>query len=270
VTNGYKLINTGSKAKIWIVDTGILQSHQEFRTSTGASRVSSNQDYVGSGGTDCNGHGTHCAGSAAGNNRGLAPGADIGNVRVLNCQGSGTNANVIAGFNWVSSNQKSGASNVLSASLGGGYSATSNNAIANAVKNGVIAVVAAGNENNADACNVSPASTPEAITVGAISAVNNARASFSNSGSCLTVFAPGVNIHSSYYSSATSYATLSGTSMATPLTAGAVALYVSTSTSQPVSAASVKTAITNFGSRGFVTGTLLAGTPNVIINANWN
>jgi len=268
VYNGYRLINGGAGAKIWIVDTGVFQTHQEFARSGGGTRVSSNQDYVGTGGTDCNGHGTHCAGSAAGNFRGLAPQADIGNVRVLNCQGSGTNANVIAGFNWVSNNQKSGASNILSASLGGGFSETSNAAIRNAANNGVIPVVAAGNDN-ANACNYSPASTAEAITVGAIGAQNNNRASFTNTGSCVDVFAPGVNIHSAWYTSSTTYNTISGTSMATPLTAGAIALYVSIG-SQPVRAPAVKTAISNTCSRGFITGTLLANTPNWIINANWN
>jgi len=174
---------------------------------------------------------------------------------------------VIAGFNYVSSNQIAGRTNILSASLGGGFSQTSNNAITNAANNGVVPVVAAGNDNNANACNVSPASTPEAITVGA-SDRTDARASFSNSGSCLDLFAPGVSIHSAWYTSSTTYNTISGTSMATPLTAGAIALL---GTRQGVMRyAAVKSAITTYGTRNIVTGTLLAGTPNIMVNANWD
>jgi subtilisin family serine protease len=268
VTNGYRLINTGTRAKVWIVDTGVLFNHQEF-VSGSASRVTTRQNYAtnnpASG--DCNGHGTHCAGSAAGLYRGYATQAEIGSVRVLNCQGSGTNADVVAGFNFVANNQAAGKTNILSASLGGGASATTDNAINSAVQNGVVAVVAAGNDN-ANACNYSPARASEAITVGA-SNKDDGRASFSNWGTCVDVFSPGQSIHSAYYTSTTTYSTLSGTSMATPLVAGAIALYATTSTTQPVRAPTVRTAISNTATRNVITnpGT---GSPNLLINANWN
>jgi subtilisin family serine protease len=268
VSNGYRLINTGSRAKIWIVDTGVLFNHQEF-ISGGASRVTTRQNYAlnNPAAGDCNGHGTHCAGSAAGRYRGYAVGAEIGSVRVLNCQGSGTNADVVAGFNYVANTQAAGKTNILSASLGGGASATTDNAINSAVQAGVVAVVAAGNDN-ANACNYSPARAAEAITVGATNK-DDGRASFSNFGTCVDVFSPGQSVHSAWYTSNTVYNTISGTSMATPLVAGAIALYASTITNQPVRAPAVRTAITNTATRNVITnpGT---GSPNLFINANWN
>jgi len=216
---------------------------------------------------DCNGHGTHCAGSAAGRYRGYAVGAEIGSVRVLNCQGSGTNADVVAGFNFVANNQAAGKTNILSASLGGGASATTDNAINAGVQAGLVSVVAAGNDN-ANACNYSPARAVEAITVGACNK-DDARASFSNFGTCVAVFSPGQSIHSAWYTGNALYNTISGTSMATPLAAGAIALYATTFTTQPVRAPTVKTGITNFATRNVITnpGT---GSPNLLINANWN
>jgi len=258
-------INTGSRAKIWIVDTGVLFNHQEFGNRvTTVVNYAANNPAAG----DCNGHGTHCAGSAAGTYRGVAPGAEIGSVRVLSCTGSGTNADVIAGFNYVANNQASGKSNILSASLGGGKSTATDDAINAGANRGVIPVVAAGNDNNANCCNVSPAGATLAITVGATGS-NDARASFSNSGSCLNVFAPGVNIHSSWYTSNSAYNTISGTSMATPLTAGSIALYVTQFTSQPVTRTATVAAIDSTSVKNVVTGTLLSGTPNYFINARW-
>jgi subtilisin family serine protease len=264
--NTYRLINTGTNAKVWIVDTGILQGHSEFNAS-GRSRVVTNQDYVNAsaGGTDCNGHGTHCAGSAAGRYRGLATNADIGNVRVLSCAGSGTNANVVAGFNYVANNQAAGKANILSASLGGGASTTTDDAINNGAARGVIPVVAAGNDNM-NACNYSPARAASAITVGATQA-QDARSSFSNFGTCVTVFAPGQNIHSGWYTSTTAYNTISGTSMATPLVAGAVALWA-TAFASPWTNVTAKNAINTYGPRNVVTnpGT---GSPNIFIYSKW-
>lgn len=270
VYNGYRYPNTGSGARVWIVDTGVLQNHQEFVVN-GRSRVVVSQDYVNSsnGGTDCNGHGTHCAGSAAGNYRGVAPGAEIGNVRVLNCVGSGTNANVVSGFNYVANNQASGKMNILSASLGGGKSTTTDNAINSAASAGVIPVVAAGNDSNANACNYSPAGAAQAITVAA-SNKDDTRATFSNAGTCVDVFSPGQNIHSSWYTSTTTYNTISGTSMATPLAAGAIAIYGTISGNTNARVDAVKSAIQRTGTSGQLSSVGLTGTPNLIINSQWN
>jgi serine protease len=244
----------------------VLFNHQEF-----GGRVNPVQNMVSVGtppaAGDCNGHGTHCAGSAAGAWRGVATGAAIGSVRVLNCQGSGTNADVVAGFNFVANNQASGVTNILSASLGGGKSTATDDAINAGANRGVVPVVAAGNDNNANACNYSPAGAAQALTVGA-TASNDGRASFSNSGSCLDVFSPGVSIHSAWYTGNTAYNTISGTSMATPLTAGAIALYASIG-STPVTRSQVKSALNTFSYPNKVTGTLLSGTPNLFINARW-
>jgi serine protease len=275
VWSTYNPINHGSSAKIWIVDTGILPDHQEFVVG-GRSRVTSIRDFVAvsTNGTDCNGHGSHCAGSAAGNFRGVARGADIGNVRVLNCQGSGTSANVIAGYNYVASeHQASGGNDILSASLGGGASQVNDDAINSAVDVGVIAVVAAGNDN-ANACNYSPARATKAIAVGATQGLastsdiqTDTRATFSNFGTCVAVFSPGVSIHSAWFTSATTYNTISGTSMATPLAAGAIALFVDKN-GKGTTAAVVKDAISKFGVQNVV-GNAGAGSPNIFINANW-
>jgi len=267
VYTGYRLINSGSGAVISIVDTGIVQNHQEFM-SGGRSRVIQSVDYVSpsTNGTDCNGHGTHCAGSAAGQNRGLAPGADLRSVRVLGCTGSGSNTGVVSGFNWVGNNIVSGKTNILSASLGGGASQATDDAINAADAKGVVCVVAAGN-SNADACGSSPSRASGAITIGATNK-DDGRASFSNFGTCVNVFAPGQSIHSAYGTSATqttTYNTLSGTSMATPLAAGAIAIYGTQAVRTP---AQVRTAIINTATTGVITspGT---GSPNRIIYGQW-
>jgi len=268
-STAYRTINTGTRAKVWIVDTGVLFAHQEFYTSASdtRTRVTTVQNFALNNPAtgDCNGHGTHCAGSAAGLYRGVAVAAEIGSVRVLNCQGSGTTTDVVAGFNYVTNNQAAGKSNILSASLGGGASTASDDAINAAANNGVIPVVAAGNDN-ANACNYSPARATGAITVGATQS-SDAITSFSNWGTCVNIFAPGQSIHSSYYTSNTAYSTLSGTSMATPLTAGVFAVYATTQTTQPVTATVAKSAISRCAVKDVVTGLTgtKAGTPNFFV-----
>ncbi|HEU5127153.1 MAG TPA: S8 family peptidase [Glycomyces sp.] len=218
--DAYEYLGDGSGVTAYIVDTGILASHDEF---TG--RVGEGYDFVDGDAdpTDCNGHGTHVAGTVGGTNYGLAKEVTLVGVRVLDCSGNGTFAGVIDGIEWVGDNA-SGPS-VANMSLGGGYSAAVNAAVESAVDAGVVFAVAAGNETQ-NACNVSPASAAAAITVGATDS-GDARAYFSNFGSCVDVFAPGVGITSAWIGSDSATNTISGTSMASPHVAGAVAVYLS-------------------------------------------
>jgi subtilisin family serine protease len=177
--------------------------------------------------TDCNGHGTHVAGTVGGTLHGVAKGVSLVAVRVLGCNGSGTNAGVIAGVDWVANNHVKPA--VANMSLGGGASTTLDNAVANAISKGVTFAVAAGNGNflgiAQNACNYSPARVPSAITVGATTKTD-AKASYSNYGTCVDIFAPGSSITSAWYTSTTATNTISGTSMASPHVAGVAALYL--------------------------------------------
>jgi subtilisin family serine protease len=211
---------TGAGVTAYIIDTGIRFSHNEFggRAVTGYDAVD------GGSADDCNGHGTHVSGTVGGTTYGVAKGVRLVGVRVLNCSGNGTNSGVIAGINWVTSNHAAGAPAVANMSLGGGKSSAVDSAVQNAINDGVTFAVAAGNEN-ANACNGSPSGAPNAITVGATTS-SDARASYSNYGSCLDIFAPGSSITSSWYTSNTATNTISGTSMATPHVAGAAALYL--------------------------------------------
>ncbi|MBL0891225.1 MAG: S8 family serine peptidase [Gemmatimonadaceae bacterium] len=219
LNSSYTYNATGAGVRSYILDTGILPGHVEFtgRLASGFTAISD-----GRGTSDCNGHGTHVAGTVGGTVYGVAKGTTLIPVRVLNCQGSGTTSGVIAGVDWVANNHVKPA--VANMSLGGGVSSTLDAAVANAVNLGVTFVVAAGN-SNADACNYSPARTTSAITVGATTS-SDARASYSNFGSCLDIFAPGSSITSAWYTSNTALNTISGTSMASPHVAGAAALYL--------------------------------------------
>src|SRR5688572_18403843 len=180
----YTYTTTGAGVNAYIIDTGVRFSHSEFTGRTG-----STYDAIGDGqnGNDCNGHGTHVAGTVGGTTYGVAKGVTIHRVRVLNCSGSGSNSGVIAGVDWVTANHASPA--VANMSLGGGASSALDNAVANSVASGVTFAVAAGNENQ-NACNVSPARAPSAITVGSTT-TSDARSSFSNFGTCVDIFAPG-------------------------------------------------------------------------------
>ncbi len=195
----------------YIIDTGIRADHNEF-----GGRVTVGFDAIGDGQNtnDCNGHGTHVAGTVGGATYGVAPQVSLVAIRVLNCSGSGSTSGVIGGIDWATANHAAGVPAVANMSLGGGYSVALNTATQNAITDGISFAVAAGN-SNADACNASPASTPNAITVGSTSS-NDARSSFSNWGSCLDIFAPGSSITSAWNSSSTATNTISGTSMAAP------------------------------------------------------
>ncbi len=205
-----------SNVTSYIIDTGILTTHNDFG---GRAVWGSNQTGDGRN-TDCNGHGTHVAGTVGGNSYGVAKGTRLVAVKVLGCDGSGSNSGVIAGINWAASNRSGPA--VANMSLGGGASQATDDAISGAVNRGLTMVVAAGNENQ-DACNVSPARAPLAITVGATTRTD-ARSSFSNYGSCVDISAPGTDITSAWYTSNTATNTISGTSMATPHVTGGAAL----------------------------------------------
>ena len=217
----YTYSTTASNVTAYIIDTGILYSHSDF-----GGRASFGYDAVGSGGVDCNGHGTHVAGTVGGTTYGVAKGVRLVGVRVLNCSGSGTTAGVIAGVNWVTNNARKPA--VANMSLGGGVSTTLDNAVASSISSGVTYALAAGN-STANACNSSPARVASAITVGATTSTD-AKASYSNYGTCLDIFAPGSSITSDWYTSTTATNTISGTSMASPHVAGAAALVLATNT----------------------------------------
>ncbi len=215
----YHSNNTGAGVHVYVIDTGIRASHADFggRVSGGFTAIND-----GNGTNDCNGHGTHVAGTVGGSTWGMAKGAALHPVRVLDCGGSGSYSGVIAGIDWVTANRALPA--VANMSLGGGASQAIDDAVARSVAAGVTYAVAAGNSNT-DACGFSPARAPAAITVGATES-SDARAGYSNWGSCLDIFAPGSNITSASNASDTATAVLSGTSMASPHVAGAAALYL--------------------------------------------
>jgi len=208
-----------SNVNVYIIDTGIRQSHAEFagRALSGVSTVNDRN-----GTNDCNGHGTHVAGTVGSATYGIAKQATLYAVRVLDCQGSGSLSGVIAGIDWVTNNHVAPA--VANLSLGGGASRSLDNAVRNSIAAGVTYTVAAGNDN-VDACTQSPSRVDEALTIGASTATDR-RSSFSNWGACIDVFAPGSSITSTWSSSDRAINTISGTSMAAPLVAGVAAVYL--------------------------------------------
>jgi len=219
-TNSYSFTTNGAGVSVYVIDTGILASHTEF---TGRTRAGF--DAFGGNSTDCNGHGTHVAGTVAGANYGVAPAASLVSVRVLDCAGAGSVSGVIAGIDWVIADHVSGPA-VINMSLGAGKSASLESAVDRAFNDGITVVSAAGN-SNIDACNSSPGGNKASgLTVGATT-TTDARASYSNFGACLDMFAPGSGIVSAGISSTTAIATMSGTSMAAPHVAGLAARYLS-------------------------------------------
>jgi subtilisin family serine protease len=220
--NSYTFPTTAPEVRVYVIDTGIRFTHQDFggRAVSGRDTIDNDNDA-----TDCHGHGTHVSGTVGGTSFGVAKQVTLVGVRVLNCAGSGTFAQVIAGIDWVTGDHDPGELAVANMSLGGGFDQATNDAVTASIADGVTYAVAAGNENT-NACTRSPASTPNAITLGATS-ITDARASFSNFGTCLDLFAPGVSIVSAWITSDTATATLSGTSMASPHAAGVAALILS-------------------------------------------
>jgi hypothetical protein len=249
----------GSGVTAYVIDTGVRPDHADFggRVTSGFTSITD-----GNGADDCNGHGTHVAGTVAGTAYGVAPAATIVPVRVLSCSGSGSTSGVIAGIDWAVRHHQAGTPAVANMSLGGGYSAALNAAVAAGVADGITFAVAAGN-SDADACNASPASEPSALTVGSTTS-SDARSSFSNWGSCLDVFAPGSGIRSAYHTSPTATATLSGTSMAAPHVAGAAALLLAATPSATPSG--VSTAMVQGATRGVVSDPKSAA--NLLLNVS--
>ena len=245
LNNTYTYTNTGAGVKAYVIDTGIRLTHSDFggRAITGFDAI-----IPGGNASDCNGHGTHVSGTIGGSTYGAAKSVTLVAVRVLSCAGVGLNSQVIAGVDWVTGNHQAGQPAVANMSLGGGTSAALDTAVQNSIADGVSYAVAAGNDN-VNACTSSPADVAEAMTVGATDANDN-RASFSNFGSCVDWFAPGVNITSDWWLTDTSTNTISGTSMATPHTAGVAALYLQGNPS--ATPAAVRTALFNLTTKGIV------------------
>lgn len=216
--SSYTYPNEGEGVTAYIVDTGLYRQHTDFenRASSGYDFIDNDADSA-----DCHGHGTHVAGTVGGKSYGVAKKARLVGVRVLNCQGSGSTSQIVAGMDWVARNAQKPA--VANMSLGGSSDQAMDDAVQGAINAGIPVAVAAGNDNR-DACNTSPARLPAAITLGSTDS-NDARSSFSNYGRCLDLFAPGGSIVSTRMGGGSQ--TMSGTSMASPHAAGAAAIHLS-------------------------------------------
>jgi subtilisin family serine protease len=235
VDTNYNYNADGTGVTAFVLDTGVLSTHEEFggRVIAGYSGNFANTE-------DCNGHGTHVAGTLGGATYGVAKNVTIVPVRVLGCTGTGSFAAIIAGVDWVTANH-SGPS-VANMSLGGPKTAALDLAVNNSINSGITYAVAAGNSLNGNACLVSPAGIPAVITVSATD-INDVRPLNANIGFCVDIFAPGVNVTSAWFNSPTATNTISGTSMASPHVAGAAALYLQTNPT--ASAADVTFALQN-------------------------
>jgi subtilisin family serine protease len=244
----YTYTSTGAGVRAYIIDTGIRPTHTQFGTR--ASTVY--------GSNDCNGHGTHVAGTIGGSTYGVAKGALLRGVQVLNCAGSGSWSGIIAGMDWVRVNHIKPA--VANMSLGGGFSSSVNTAANNLSNAGVFVAVAAGN-SNANSCNFSPASAANVTSVMS-STSSDAKSSFSNFGSCAHLYAPGSSITSAWWTSNTATNTISGTSMASPHVAGVAALYKATF--GDASSSTIRTWLINNSTANVITGNP-SGTPNRLL-----
>lgn len=246
----YTYNTNASNVNVYILDTGV-NNHSDF-----GGRVSSGYDFIDNDNntSDCQGHGTHVAGTVASATYGVAKGADIIGVRVLDCQGSGSYSGIISGIDWVAQNHVKPA--VANMSLGGGSSSSIDNATNNLVAAGVVTVVAAGNDNS-NACNYSPARAADAITVGSTTS-SDSRSSFSNYGSCVDIFAPGSNITSTSMNGGSQ--TMSGTSMASPHVAGVAALYLANNPNATPS--QVEQALEDNATQNAISG--VNGSPNLL------
>jgi subtilisin family serine protease len=257
--------NTGAGVTAYVIDTGIRISHSEF-----GGRARSGWDFVNgdADATDCNGHGTHVAGTIGGATYGVAKGVDLVAVRVLDCGGSGSWSGVIAGIDFVTAEHQAGDPAVANMSLGGGANLAVDLAVRNSIADGVAYAVAAGNAN-VPACQFSPARVTEAMTVGA-STINDAKASFSNWGSCMDWFAPGQSITSAWSTGDSASNTISGTSMASPHTAGVAALYLQ---SNPAATpATVQNSLASAATTRRITGVdrrFYPGTANLLLFTNY-
>ena len=255
LSGSYTYNYTGQGVTSYVLDTGIRATHADF-----GSRVRSGVTAIddGYGSNDCNGHGTHVAGTVGGSTYGVAKGTTLVPVRVLGCDGRGATTGIVAAMDWVAQN-KTGPS-VANMSLGGGADAATDAAIARMTSAGVITVVAAGNDTD-NACYYSPARASSAITVGSTDRYDSL-SSFSNYGSCVDILAPGSSITSAWYTGDSATNTISGTSMASPHVAGAAALYLQKNPNASVSA--VTNALTSTATANTITG--VSGSPNRFLN----
>ncbi|HBK56236.1 MAG TPA: serine protease [Xanthomonadales bacterium] len=254
--NGTYVYDTGaSNVRAYVIDTGILASHTDFggRVSGGATAISD-----GRGTSDCNGHGTHVAGTIGGATWGIAKQVRLVPVRVFGCTGGAANSTIVSAMDWVRTNHVKPA--VVNMSLGGPAASTIDTAANNLINAGVTLVVAAGNDNQ-NACNFSPARVANAITVGSTTSTD-ARSSFSNFGTCLDLFAPGSSITSAWWTSNTATNTISGTSMASPHVAGMAAIVLAGNTG--ASPATVRSTIVTKATTNRLTS-IGTGSPNLLL-----
>jgi aqualysin 1 len=256
LSRSYSFAGSGLGVNAYVIDTGIYPTHADFR-----GRAFASYDALGENGIDCNGHGTHVAGIIGSSTFGVAKNVRLHGVRVLSCSGSGTWSDVIRGINWVTWHRQQPAQRnspaVANLSLGGGVETSVDVAVRNSIRANVTYVVAAGNAN-ADARLYSPGRLPEAITVAATDIIDH-RGTFSNWGPAIDLFAPGVQIPSTWIGGELMSRTLSGTSMASPHVAGVAALYLQSH--QSASPAAVRSALVGVSTSGILNN-VGEGTPN--------